>query len=581
MAVFTVLNGTGLNGAGVQFGTLSQIASGGIAGNPSVTPTSGSISFVGGGKLSFIGIGMSFTPPLTFSGTASSMTYANPASTPVFSLTGLNVPLATLAGLVTGGDENAILATIFTGADQISGSTQNDILKGYDGNDTVNGGAGADNLDGGNGNDTMNGGAGADTLDGGSGTDTASYSGSSVAVTVNLAADTATGGDAAGDLLTSIESLSGSAFNDTLTGNAGANQIAGAGGHDTLVGGDGSDVLLGGDGDDQLDGGAGGDTISGGAGIDTLTGGIGNDALNGGAGADAIDGGTGVDTADYNGSGTGVTVNLATNTNTGGYAEGDTLSSIEIVQGGAFGDTLTGNAATNTLRGMGGNDVLDGGAGFDTLEGGNGDDQLKGGADGDVLRGGLGADQLAGGSGYDVASYYDSAVGVTINLQTQVNTGGTAQGDTIANDVETINGSIHADTMTGNGLANALIGLEGADTLSGAGGSDILRGGQGADTLNGGAGADIFSYTAFFESTAVAADTIQDFQAGIDVISLKTVDAFTFIGTSAFSNTVGQLRYEIVGSITTVSTDIDGNGVADMVIHLDGAFALQASNFLL
>lgn len=98
--------------------------------------------------------------------------------------------------------------------------------------------------------------------------------------------------------------------------------------------------------------------------------------------------------------------------------------------------------------------MLDGGTGWDTLEGGNGDDQLNGGADGDVLRGGLGADQLAGGSGYDTASHYDSAVGVTIDLQTQINTGGTARGDMIANDV-----------MTGNAQINTLLGSFGDDTL--------------------------------------------------------------------------------------------------------------------
>ena len=40
------------------------------------------------------GIGMDFDQPLAFSGTVSSMTYANPSGTPVFSLTGMNVPLA-------------------------------------------------------------------------------------------------------------------------------------------------------------------------------------------------------------------------------------------------------------------------------------------------------------------------------------------------------------------------------------------------------------------------------------------------------------------------------------------------------
>ncbi len=84
---------------------------------------------------------MSFTPPSTFTGTAHSMTYSKPVNTPVFSITGMSIQLQTLAGLVMGGDENTILAAIFAGADQISGSTLADILKGYDGNDTLKGGA--------------------------------------------------------------------------------------------------------------------------------------------------------------------------------------------------------------------------------------------------------------------------------------------------------------------------------------------------------------------------------------------------------------------------------------------------------
>ena len=52
------------------------------------------------------------------------------------------------------------------------------------------------------------------------GSDTAAYTGSAVAVTVNLGTNTATGGDAEGDTFTSIENLAGSAFDDTLTGDA-------------------------------------------------------------------------------------------------------------------------------------------------------------------------------------------------------------------------------------------------------------------------------------------------------------------------------------------------------------------------
>ena len=73
MAVFTVLNGTGLNGAGIQFGTLSQITSSGVAGFPIITPTTGSIFFNDTGLLSIGGTGMSFTFPSTFGGTVTSL----------------------------------------------------------------------------------------------------------------------------------------------------------------------------------------------------------------------------------------------------------------------------------------------------------------------------------------------------------------------------------------------------------------------------------------------------------------------------------------------------------------------------
>ena len=50
------------------------------------------------------------------------------------------------------------------------------------------------------------------------------------------------------DTLTSIENLTGSAFDDTLTGDADANVLSGRDGDDTLNGGAGNDTLDGGDG---------------------------------------------------------------------------------------------------------------------------------------------------------------------------------------------------------------------------------------------------------------------------------------------------------------------------------------------
>ena len=86
----------------------------------------------------------------------------------------------------------------------------------------------SDTLKGNRGDNIIEGGRGSDTIKGSSGNDTASYVSSDAAVTINLLADTATGGHADGDELDSIESLIGSAHNDTLTGDAKDNVFEGA-----------------------------------------------------------------------------------------------------------------------------------------------------------------------------------------------------------------------------------------------------------------------------------------------------------------------------------------------------------------
>ena len=65
------------------------------------------------------------------------------------------------------------------------------------------------------------------------GLDTASYAASAAAVSVSLLDGTATGGDAQGDTLDSVEGLTGSAHDDTLIGNAGNNVLEGGAGADT------------------------------------------------------------------------------------------------------------------------------------------------------------------------------------------------------------------------------------------------------------------------------------------------------------------------------------------------------------
>ncbi len=93
---------------------------------------------------------------------------------------------------------------------------------------------------------------GADAIAGGAGIDTAVYASSAAGVSVNLATGAMSGGDAAGDTLTGIEQVMGSAFADTLTGDANANTLWGLGGGDILTGGGGGDALKGGVGNDTF-----------------------------------------------------------------------------------------------------------------------------------------------------------------------------------------------------------------------------------------------------------------------------------------------------------------------------------------
>ena len=61
-------------------------------------------------------------------------------------------------------------------------------------------------------------------------------------------ATTGSGGDAAGDQLSLIENLVGSAFNDALIGSEIVNRLDGGAGNDQLRGSAGADVLVGGAG---------------------------------------------------------------------------------------------------------------------------------------------------------------------------------------------------------------------------------------------------------------------------------------------------------------------------------------------
>jgi Ca2+-binding RTX toxin-like protein len=414
----------------------------------------------------------------------------------------------------------------------------------------------ADTLFGYNGNDLIIAGDGGDIIDGGSGSDTSSYQNSTAAVSINLAAGSASGGYAQYEQLTSIENLIGSAYNDTLTGDANANSLSGLAGND---------VISGGDGDDTIDGGAGADTLTGGNGTDTLT---------------------------YAASTTGVAINLVNGVNSSGDAAGDVFSGFEKIVGSSGNDTFTA-AGVITLEGGNGNDtyIIDGSGvtviegatgGFDTvrtslsgytldaniesvvytgttavtlignafdnsLTGGAGDDTLSGGDGNDVLIGGVGADVLDGGAGRDTVSYAASSAAVSVNLGTLAVSGGDAAGDTL-NGIEVVIGSAYADTLAANA----------------------------ASTLAGGAGDDLYIVTGsgvvISEGSSAGIDTVETTLNSYALAS--NIDNLTFTGTGNVTATGNGLANILTGGLG--NDVLIGGGGADT---LDGGLGTDTASY--
>jgi hypothetical protein len=98
----------------------------------------------------------------------------------------------------------------------------------------------------------------------------------------------------------------------------------------------------------------------------------------------------------------------------------------------------------------------------------------------------------------------------------------------------------------------------------------------------GGPGFDVVAFETVADSAVGAArDRILDFSAGgagtfVDRIDLSAIDAktgpgnqaFTFIGTAAFSHTSGELRVRQAGATAIVAGDVNGDAVADFEIAL-------------
>ncbi|MFE0757366.1 calcium-binding protein [Inquilinus sp. NPDC058860] len=163
---------------------------------------------------------------------------------------------------------------------------------------------------------------------------------------------------------------------------------------------------------------------------------------------------------------------------------------------------------------------------------------------------------------------------------------------------EDISGTAGHDIFVGTDGGNFLDGWRGDDLLSGRGGTDrleggagddVLVGGRGADGLESGAGADIIRIDRLAESLPGQEDTILDFTFR-DRIDLSRIDAdlttagnqaFTFIGTAAFTGAAGELRAEVRGDDLLVSADADGDRAADLAVEVLGLTELAGDDFIL
>lgn len=435
---------------------------------------------------------------------------------------GVNVSL-----LLSGPQDTGQGVETLVSVEKILGSTFNDTLAGDDGANTITGGGGADQLAGKGGDDILVVGEGASTVDGGGGSDTISFLNVSGGVRYSLALQGAAQDTGHGVMLTTnLESVTGSAFGDTLIGDDNANVIIGGGGADNVSAQGGDDVIIVGDGANTVDGGIGVDTLSfqnasggikfslglqgasqdtghgvvvasnlenvtgsasndviggddgantiiGGGGADNLSGQGGDDLIAIGDGASTVDGGTGTDTLAFQNVSGGVRFSLALQGAVQDTGHGAILTTgLENVTGGGFNDTLAGDDGAN---------IVIGGGGVDNISAQGGDDLI-------VI--GNGANTVDGGSGLDTLVFQNVSGGVRYSLALQGAAQDTGHGAMLTSNLENVTGSAFNDTLAAADAPSVLRGGDGNDSIAGGADFDNLNGNAGDDVISGGFGND-------------------------------------------------------------------------------------------
>lgn len=188
------------------------------------------------------------------------------------------------------------------------------------------------------------------------------------------------------------------------------------------------------------------------------------------------------------------------------------------INGGGFGDNLTGNAGGNRI---------DGGAGADTMTGRTGDDTYVVDNAGDVVN------ELPDG-GFDTVRSSVSFV-LPADVENLVLTGASAINGT---------GNTQANRMEGNAAANRLDGGSGADTLLGGAGNDAYVVDNTADRV-----------------TEFAGNGVDAIESSVSYTLPLEVENLTLTGTAAINATGNALNNVLVGNSN--NNTLDGAGGAD------------------
>lgn len=427
------------------------------------------------------------------------------------------------ADRIVAGDGNDLIQS--GGGDDVidASGAGKDTLDGGDGDDTILLGAGGKAVDGGDGDDVIALGAGSATIQGGAGQDTLVLDATGDGYALDLRTGSISAATGTKHLISGIEVILASGFDDSLGGDSDGNAFVGGSGNDLIEGRSGNDTIEGGDGNDTIFGGADDDFVTEGDGYDLIDLGVGNDRYT--------------------------------------FALEDLTDTRDTVLGGQGNDTMVSGDAPVWFEGDAGQDQLTGGLASDTLNGGDDADEILGGGGADIVRGGAGADtifadgtgaQVHGNGGADLIHIgsaakafggkgNDTIRAATSDVDGSVVSGRGGQdlielgdGDDVYKDGEnqssaardTVHGGAGNDTMTarhgsdflrGEEGWDVLVGGQGNNRLSGGIGNDLLEGRHGDDTLAGGGGND-----------TLIADPGQDILRGGDGIDLFVFDAARF-----------------------------------------------------